>query len=234
MSSLDIDNCSLLVDAVGTLIVPSPSAAETYCRVALGHRVDRERQRVASRLRCEIGHQQKRAAEQPTSAECERQLWRRIVQQSLELSDAETEQVFPDLWDAFADPASWTVVPDAIESVNALRERGLFVAVASNFDSRLNLLWSRWAELPQDVPIHTSETLGWRKPHLSFYEAIDDHLPRGARLVIGDELHGDVLAPCSMGWQAIWLTSDDPHPRLPPRARHAANWREVMQLIEES
>lgn len=224
---------AILVDAVGTLIVPQPTAAETYCRIAQQHGLQRDVDRVAARLRAEISHNQQRAANLPTSPQAERQFWRGIVHESLELDDIVCEAVFAEVWDAFADPSCWVAVSDAVKSVIALRNRGVMVAIASNFDSRLNLLWSRWSALPQEVPIFTCESIGWRKPHPSFYHAIDERLPQGPRIMIGDELGSDVLAPAQVGWHSIWLSADAPQRRLPPKARRARDWPGVMKLLDQ-
>lgn len=122
----------LLVDVGGTLIRPEPSVGEVYSRVAARHGVQATPADLESRFAAAWSRQKKRTV--PMS----KTFWRDVVRESfggLPFHDFNT--FFEDLHSEFARAEAWHVFPDVRPALEALRVRGIRMAIASNWDDRL-------------------------------------------------------------------------------------------------
>ena len=197
----------VVFDAVGTLIEPCPPAAEAYCQTAAEAGLQRDPQRVRRRLAEQIAAAERRAADRPTSAEQERQFWAGVIEAVLQ-PPPDVDLLDP-LWQRFSRPQAWQVLPEVPETLSLLAADGWRLAVASNFDSRLRTLCRQLPELPRDLTVFCCDDVGWRKPHAKFYEQVHRRLPSGRRVMVGDDVEGDVLAPCRAGWSAVLIGRPD-------------------------
>lgn len=200
----------VVFDAVGTLITPAPTVAETYAAVGRRYGVDlpvdivRQRFRTAfrdSEIACFPASRRGRTSEAEEFAR-----WRWIVQAVLPEAD-DIEACFADLWHHFADPGCWRCFDDVAPALQELQWLGIGVAIASNFDQRLQQVWDGLPDLAGIERVFVSSTIGARKPDPAFYHTVAEQLgaDQGALLMIGDDVECDVIGPREAGWQALEL-----------------------------
>ncbi len=203
---------AIVIDAVGTLIEPSPSVSEAYTQAALRQGIALDRVLVKERFRNHFRRDEAHELRGPMATDegTEWKRWNRIVHAVLpEVPDA--TRAFAELWDHFARPESWVVFDDAVAALDCWTRAGLAVRIASNFDSRLRGVLAGFPELAawRDGLVISSE-VGYRKPHGRFYEVACERLgvepPRV--LCIGDDLVNDVQGALRAGLQAVLLDRD--------------------------
>jgi putative hydrolase of the HAD superfamily len=195
----------ILFDAVGTLIYPDPPVAEAYCAVAgqYGSRLsaDAIRERFSAAIERGFGHQK------ATSEADERARWQRIVAETIDDVPQSIDTVFHELWRHFSDPAHWRLYEDVLPVLAALRGRGYWLGIASNFDARLKPIVAAQESLAACQAIFLSSEIGFSKPDLRFFRAVETRLGiEPARIaLIGDDAVNDVAGATAAGWRAIYL-----------------------------
>lgn len=209
-AALDLEGTQAVAfDAVGTLIVPDPSPAAVYSAIAREHGIELNPDLVRGRFRSAFRREEEidRAAGWRTNAEREVNRWQSIVAATLP-EVADQTGCFRSLWDHFADPKSWRVLPESRVLIAAVAARGLPIAVASNFDSRLRAVLAGQPELPCDLRLAISSEVGWRKPARPFFTAVADLLerPPARILMIGDDLANDIEAARAAGMRAMQVS----------------------------
>ncbi|KAG5555883.1 hypothetical protein RHGRI_006512 [Rhododendron griersonianum] len=127
---------ALLVDAVGTLVVPSQPMAQIYRQIGEKYGVEYSEAEILNRYRW--------AYEQPWGRSRLRYVndgkpfWQYIVSSSTGCSDT---QYFEELYNYYTTEKAWHLCdPDAEKVFKALRTSGVKLAVVSNFDTRLRPL----------------------------------------------------------------------------------------------
>jgi putative hydrolase of the HAD superfamily len=206
----------IVLDAVGTLIDPEPSVAQTYASAALrqGQVVDiaEVKRRFGRHFRNDEVDEQ--LGPMVTDESIEYRRWRRIVANVLpELPDQ--DRAFAELWDHFGRPEAWRCFPDVEPGLLALREAGVPVRIASNFDARLRGVAAGLPELAGFVDtLVISSEVGYRKPHPAFYAAACASLglPPERVLCVGDDPENDVLGAERAGLQGALLDRDGRRP----------------------
>jgi putative hydrolase of the HAD superfamily len=204
----------VLFDAVGTLISPTPSVASTYHSFGQLHGSKlalHEVQSRIARLRGELfGPREDKQLDfsnvhLPSNDESEREIWYQMVTRVF--TDIENHRsLFRKLWEHFAAPGSWHVFPDVKESWQRLKNAGHQIGIASNFDSRLSDICRALEPLSSADYIFYSAGLGFRKPDLRFFRAIELSVATLARpLMIGDNRIYDVEAPRQLGWRSLLI-----------------------------
>jgi putative hydrolase of the HAD superfamily len=202
---------AVLFDAVGTLIYPDPSVAEVYFNA--GRRLGSvlSRQDIAGRFRAAVKkHHQSGQASEPL--EWER--WRRIVYEIFDDVADPDMRLLDELWQHFGSSSSWRLFEDVAPVWRELKSRGYLVGIASNFDGRLRATCRGLPPLDECRQIFVSSEVGFPKPSLQFYRAVEQQLGLSADeiLLVGDDLEPDVTAPRAAGWQAIWLQREQSVP----------------------
>jgi putative hydrolase of the HAD superfamily len=204
-SALVSDIRAILLDAVGTTIVPASPVSQTYHLFGRRHGSRLELQETGTRFReaFRIEDEIDRAAGYVTSEARERDRWRKIVQAVF--SDVKDWQgLFEELWSHFAQPQTWQPVPDAVRFIQETVAKGIRIVLASNFDQRLRTIVSAFAELSALEGLAISSEIGWRKPAPRFYLAVLDRLclrPEEV-LSLGDDEVNDVQGAMAAGLQA--------------------------------
>jgi putative hydrolase of the HAD superfamily len=197
---------AIVLDAVGTLIFPNPSAAEVYAGVG---------RRFGSRLSLpEIGARFREAFAREealdfatglrTSEARELERWQRIVAAVLD-DVRDPPACFRALHDHFGRPEAWRCAADAECVLKTLRERGLRLGLASNYDHRLHAVADGLSELePVRNHLAISSEIGWRKPAGAFFAAVTQMLacPPEQILFIGDDRRNDLDGARAAGFQA--------------------------------
>ena len=202
----------IVLDAVGTLIEPTPSVAAAYTAAALRQGVALDRGEVRARFIRHFGADDADDLRGPlaTDEARERARWRRIVGGVLpEVPDP--ARAFEELWDHFGRPDSWRPFDDVAPALDRLELAGIALRVASNFDGRLRgvlLGLPGLGSLAGDVVI--SSEVGYRKPHPEFYRAACDRLglTLDRVLCVGDDPENDVRGPRRAGLRAVLIDRD--------------------------
>ena len=198
---------AVVFDAVGTLVEPAATVADTYARAGRRHGIDLDPAPVGRRFAAAWSRQEAvdAAAVIPfaTSRDRERERWREIVADVFGPGDT-TAAIFADLWEHFAHPRAWQPVPPGEGLLRAALDAGLVVAVASNFDERLLAIAPRLDPLARAAAVFPSSEIGWRKPAAEFFRHLEARLgrPPGQLLYVGDDPELDVAAAANAGWQA--------------------------------
>jgi putative hydrolase of the HAD superfamily len=198
---------AVLFDAYGTVLLPEPTMAAAYTTVGrqFGSVLDeaevRTRFRRASDAEDAIDVDVHRGR---TGEPRERLRWLRIVIHVF----SELEQpkpLFNALWDYFGAAENWRVLPGVAEAWEAIEGRDLTIGVASNFDRRLEGICRSLAPLDRTPHVFASSQLGWRKPTVEFFRAIENRLQLRPEqlLLVGDDLENDYRAARSAGWNTV-------------------------------
>jgi len=199
----------VLFDAVGTLIYADPPVSAVYAAAARDFGLVLDKYTVQQRF-ADAFAKHYQADDSPdrqrTSQAQEVERWRSIVAAVFpEFGDCEA--LFQRLWDHFTQPASWRPYDDVVACWRRLMDRGLKLGVASNFDDRLLSICRGLAPFHESKYVFLSSRLGYRKPALHFFRAIEKATKLGPNelLLIGDDWENDFLAAKSAGWQANYL-----------------------------
>ena len=199
---------TVVFDVVGTLLEPAPSVSEAYknsaakCGLSLSAREISHRFSVAWEKQETLDAQNKPAFGTSRSREYER--WQQIVCDVFEDSPA-AGKIFEDLWIHFGKPSSWQPVEQGCHLLETVRESGIDVAVASNFDERLLPLAKHIEPLISIEKIFASSELGWRKPAPQFFRAVESRLQKepDQLLLVGDDPRLDIAAANAAGWKSM-------------------------------
>jgi putative hydrolase of the HAD superfamily len=203
----------IVLDAVGTLIRPVPSVAETYTAAARRQGVVLDPDEVRGRFHIHFRTDGVHAADGLLSTDeaTERRRWRKIVVGVLPEIPA-PDRAFDELWDHFGRAESWRSFPDAPHVLTALGAMGIAVCVGSNFDGRLRAVVEGLPELSAwACSLVISSEVGFRKPHRMFFQAACDRLglPPEQVLCVGDDVETDVRGAIGAGLRGLLLDRND-------------------------
>jgi putative hydrolase of the HAD superfamily len=206
----------IVLDAVGTLIDPSPPVARAYADAALRQGVLVDEAEVKRRFGRHFRNDEVDEQRGPmvTDEAIEYRRWRRIVANVLP-DVPDLDRAFAELWDHFGRPEAWRCFPDVGRGLLDLREAGFRLRIASNFDGRLRSVAAGLPDLAgfADELVISAE-VGHRKPHPSFYLAACASLglPPDRVLCVGDDPENDVLGPERAGLRGLLLDRDGRRP----------------------
>lgn len=178
--------------------------------------------------------------------------WRAIVAASLAhaLGDDvvarradDVERFFAATFEHYALPVAWQVLPDAGEAVRQLRDRGLTLAVLSNFDRRLHPLIATLDFGHAFAAIVPSSEAGAAKPAPAAFEHLRRHVAAATGtdvapaewLHVGDSLREDVGGARDAGWHAAWIDRrpGDATAVLPSGATRITDLRALAELVAQ-
>lgn len=224
---------AITFDAAGTLIVPYPSVGEVYAEVLadLGYAYSPET--LEQRFRQSF---QAFKRDQP-DALLDRKGWRTIVTNALQgLTPAnDIDRQFDALWNAFALPERWRLLPEVVPTLATLEKRGYRLFVLSNNDSRLHGILDGLGLGPYVEAVFVSAELGFEKPSLKIFQLaqIQMGVPPRAILHVGDSPVEDVQGALQAGWQAalVGTQADSTAVNLPALHR-AATLDELFPSIK--
>ncbi|KAG6694400.1 hypothetical protein I3842_09G046600 [Carya illinoinensis] len=204
----EITHKALLVDAAGTLLVPSQPMAQIYRSIGEKYGVKYSENEILSRYR--------RAYDQPWGrsrlryVNDGRPFWQYIVSYSTGCSDA---QYFEELYNYYTTDKAWHLCdPDAAKVFQALRKAGVKLGVVSNFDTRLRPLLQalncdNWFDA-----LAVSAEVEAEKPNPTIFLKACDLLgvePQDA-VHVGDDRRNDIWGARDAGCDA-WLWGSDVH-----------------------
>lgn len=192
----------VLFDVGGTLLHANPSVGGVYARVAARHGVDASGEILDERFKDAWGrHRQLGQA-------IEKAWWRKLVEDVFQgHAVPDGDAFFEDLYESFRDPASWFVYPDVRPTLEALRQRGLRLAVASNWDERLPGLLESIGLLTWFERRFISFDLGFSKPDRRFFQAALDGMgvDAGETVHVGNDPEEDIRGAEAAGIRAYLI-----------------------------
>lgn len=204
---------AILLDAAGTLMEPAEPVGQTYARIAgrFGRTADPDRLLRAFGAVFQSMPPMAFPAMALEELEArERGWWKTLVRKAAADADAVPEAFdayFDTLYAHYADPAAWRLYPEIVTCLAQLRERGLAVAVASNFDSRLPGILKGLGIADLAGPVIYSTAAGVAKPEPGiFRQALAALGVNPARaLHVGDGLEPDYHGARAAGLSALLL-----------------------------
>lgn len=202
----NITHKALLVDAVGTLVIPSQPMAQIYRQIGEKYGVEYSEDEILNRYR--------RAYEQPWGrsrlryVNDGRPFWQYIVSSSTGCSDS---QYFEELYNYYTTDKAWHLCdPNAEKVFKALRNAGVKIAVVSNFDTRLRpLLRALNCDHWFDAVAVSAEVAAEKPNPTIFLRACEllDVKPEDA-VHVGDDRRNDIWGARDAGCDA-WLWGSD-------------------------
>lgn len=205
---------AILFDAAGTLLHVHPSVGAVYADEARRHGVDVHADAVGRAFAAvwrALRPYADGATPFHTSEAIERAWWRRLVEQVF--SETCGGDAFGGGFDAFFDalyvrferPDAWRLYDDAVPALDALRARGMPLAVVSNWDSRLPRLLDAMGVADRFEFVLTSAEVGVSKPAPAIFQHALDRLELSADEVlhVGDSIADDVRGATQAGLRAV-------------------------------
>lgn len=204
----------IVFDAVGTVIYPTPDVAAVYHASGRKYGSQQSLEEVRSRFRAafrEAEHADREIGIAPglTNEGHEEAFWRGIVQRVF--ADLKDEDAcFRDLFEHFSRPSAWACFDDVEPTLAGLKQRGLRIAVASNFDRRLHPVIDGHAPLRHVECRVISSEVGFRKPSLEFFDSVLrlTNSTRDEVLIVGDDEVNDVQGARDASLAVLHLKRD--------------------------
>lgn len=202
----EITHKALLVDAVGTLLIPSQPMAQIYREIGEKYGVAYTESEILNRYRW--AYQQPWGGSRLRYVNDGKPFWQYIVSSSTGCSDS---QYFEELYNYYTTNKAWHLCdPEAEKVFLALRKAGVKIAVVSNFDTRLRpvlraLNCDHWFDA-----VAVSAEVAAEKPNPTIFLKACDLLgvkPEDA-VHIGDDRRNDLWGARDAGCDA-WLWGSD-------------------------
>ena len=194
-------------DAAGTLVAPHPSVGAIYREVALRHDRDYPEDRLGAGFR----HAFHAVSKDPTVLDPEareRDFWSRVVTQAIATIGPVPDNYpvfFDELYETFSHASRWRVFPGVFETLAILAERGLRLAVLSNWDHRLHTVLEETELRPFFDAVIISSEAGFEKPDPGIFRAAERALgvTCAACLHVGDSRKHDLEGAREAGWHGL-------------------------------
>lgn len=205
-------------DAGGTLLYPHPSVGGIYAEAARRHGVVADAGAMENGFRrawVACHHDDVVAAAGNVS---QRDWWRELVFRTLEMAGVampDREAYFHELYELFARPEVWRLFPDAVETLTAVRRRGLKVGLLSNWDHRLRPVLEGLGLMPLLDAVTISCEVGAEKPDPKIFRVAWSALgvAHGEEVLhVGDSYRDDVRGALAVGMDAVLVERAGKHP----------------------
>jgi putative hydrolase of the HAD superfamily len=209
---------AVLFDAAGTLMKPRNSVGESYASIAETYGMRVAPAELLRRFHeCFDGAAPLAfpGAAPDNLAALEKEWWRRLVCRVFEPFGPfeQFQTYFDELFSHFARPESWELFPEVMETLRSLRDRGLQLAVVSNFDSRLRVILSGLAVAPWFDDIFISSAVGYAKPDRRIFDFVlqSRRLAAADVLHVGDSVTNDLDGAANAGIKGILVDRKGSH-----------------------
>lgn len=189
-------------DVGGTLIEPWPSVGHVYAEVAARFGItdaapEALNQRFAAAWKARRNFDYSKPA------------WRALVEETFRgvSATSPSAECFEAIYKHFAGPTPWRVFDDVLPTLEAARERGLKLAVVSNWDNRLQpLLWALKLGGRFEVVVNSYNPDHAKPAPEIFHLAVRAlGLAPAEVLHIGDSREEDFEGARAAGLAALWL-----------------------------
>ncbi|MBC7880768.1 MAG: HAD-IA family hydrolase [Anaerolineae bacterium] len=211
----------VLFDAVGTLFSVRGSVGKIYSDFAANYGVSLPPSAIDQRFGSVFA---KRLA--PTANS--RQWWYETVQETFAgLSFTDFDSFFAQVYDYFATGDAWFLYPETREVLEELKQRGLTLAIVSNFDDRLYTVLEALAVRDFFAEIGISAAVGHAKPSPLLFAHVLEKLKISAdhALHIGDSVE-DVIGAKAAGIKVLRV---DRRPQ--PQAQTVPNLKAIFDWL---
>ena len=229
---------AVTLDAAGTLIHPVRPVGELYAEVAARHGVEVAAAEVHRRFRDAFGSAPPLAFP-PLDADglraAEQAWWRAVVARVFAgIPFSDFAAYFDELFAFFARPSTWTVDPDTVPLLRALRHRGLRILVVSNFDSRVRAILTGLGLMPLFDRVTLSSEAGAAKPDPAIFAAAlaPDGLAPGEVAHVGDTVPEDFDGARAAGIAHVVLVGPAALAADAPGAHVVARLAEVLSVLD--
>jgi len=206
---------AVFFDAAGTLIKPVRRVGESYAWIAKKYGMGVAPSEISSRFRLCFESAPPLAFSGATASDIqvlERRWWKQLVERIFEPWGRfeSFDDYFSEVFAYFAQPQSWSLYPEVLETLSALKKRGLILDVISNFDSRLINILEGLGAADCFEHIFISSRVGHAKPAPEiFAAALSRHgLTAENALHVGDSGENDVRGAMNAGLKGILLDRD--------------------------
>jgi putative hydrolase of the HAD superfamily len=197
-------------DVGGTLVEVNGSVGEIYGRFARCYGIDRDPAVMTDAFTRSFRAQPPLAFPPGTPEDelqgLERDWWRRLV---LEVVPGipQFDAYFSEVYEFFRGREAWRLFDDAIPTLVELKNRGLRLAIISNYDSRIDDLLRDFEIERFFDGVHVSSRSGAAKPDREiFLSALRYHQVEPQRaLHVGDSLREDFEGASAVGMRAVLL-----------------------------
>ena len=228
---------AVFFDAAGTLIKPARRVGESYATLAAKYGKSATPAELLERFRICFDDAPPLAFPGAAPAEIEpleRHWWKRLVAQVFEPWGEFTrfDDYFDELFAYFAQPDAWQLYPEAIDTLAALKQRGLLLAVISNFDSRLVRILDGLNVGANFAHIFVSSSVGYAKPRPEIFDIAlaQFALEPEQALHIGDSQTNDLQGARSAGLRALLVDRDLTAATAPQNRVH--NLRQILDHLD--
>jgi putative hydrolase of the HAD superfamily len=197
-------------DVGGTLVELNGSVGEIYDRFARRYGIDRDPAAMTDVFSRSFREQPPLAFPRGTPEDelqrLERDWWRRLVLEVIPWF-SEFDAFFNEVYEFFRGREAWRLFDDVIPTLAELKNRGLRLAIISNYDSRIDDLLRDFEIEHFFDGVHVSSRIGAAKPDGDiFLSAMRYHRVEPQRaLHVGDSLREDVEGASAVGIRAVLL-----------------------------
>ncbi|MBL67286.1 MAG: HAD family hydrolase [Verrucomicrobiales bacterium] len=200
---------AITLDVGGTLIEPWPSVGHVYAEVAAQHGVNVDP--------AVLNQQFVAAWHAGREFDYSREAWAGLVDEVFAglSSELPSQTFFAELYERFAEADTWRMFEDVRPALACLKERGMRMAVLSNWDERLRSLLDRLELTRLFEEIFVSAEMELTKPDGRLFDAVAERMgvEGSAILHVGDSRREDLKGALSAGWQGRLLCRDgNQHP----------------------
>ena len=197
---------AIFFDVGGTLIRPRPSVGAVYSSVARRYGVDRtadDMERAFRRAWAEM--------KQPGLTVSRKDWWRELV---FRVVGQQNDACFEDLYETFARPDAWQILPDVEDTLREARKRRLHIGLISNWDDRLRILLDKLGLASHFDSQTISCEVGAEKPDAKiFLTALRRAgVTADEALHVGDSYEEDVRGAENVGMRALLVAREGRRP----------------------
>jgi putative hydrolase of the HAD superfamily len=224
-------------DAAGTLIKPARRIGESYSMIAAKYGKAVSPSELFDRFRICFEGAPRLAFPNAAPAEIDRleqDWWKDLVKRVFEPWGyfENFDKYFNELFAYFADPGAWGLYPEVLDTLAALRQRGVTLAVISNFDSRLVRILDGLGAGSWFADIFVSSRIGYAKPDRQIFDgALGRHgLAPGNAIHVGDSETNDLLGAQNAGLKALLIDRSRPTDGTAPE--RIANLQEIVMHLD--
>jgi putative hydrolase of the HAD superfamily len=225
-------------DAAGTLIKPARRVGESYAAIAAKYGKTVTPGDLFERFRICFDAAPRLAFLNAPASEIEgleRDWWKKLVTQVFEPWGRfdDFDEYFNELFDYFAQPTAWALFPEVMETLAALRDRGVTLAVISNFDSRLLAILDGLGAGPCFTDVLVSSRIGYAKPDRQIFDAaLARHgLAAEKALHVGDSETNDLQGAQNAGLRALLIDRSRAAARAEPH--RIASLQQIVSLLDD-
>lgn len=198
---------AVVFDAGGTLVRTARPVGEIYAEAGRRHGQEWDGDELQRSFRAAFKKMRgNRISPVPVNGD-DRDWWREVVRHTLggKAAAVAFEDYFEELYRLFERPEVWQVFSEVPSVLEELRRAGYRLAVLSNWDSRLRLMFEGLGLARHFEALFISTEHGFEKPDAGFYQRAQKALGISPAeiLMVGDDPENDEAAPRRAGWQAI-------------------------------